>query len=189
MAKVHVPKVLIPLAQGCEELEAVTIIDLLRRAEIQVITAGLDEQPILASRGTCLIADTTLDQVSNDDFDMVVLPGGLPGADYLDEDPRIHEILKRTVDNDKYIAAICAAPKVLANAGLLDNKKATAYPGVLDALKNNTFEVTNAAVQQDGKVITSRGPGTAMDFALEIINCLLGDEKRNEVEAALQRAA
>lgn len=181
--------VLIPLAQGCEELEAVTIIDLLRRAEIKVITAGLDEKPIIASRGTILLADTTLDQVMDLEFDMVVLPGGLPGADNLNEDGRIHKLLKRNVETDKYVAAICAAPKVLANAGLLNNKKATAYPGVLDAFEANAIEVTNSAVQKDGKVITSRGPGTAMDFALEIISCLLGEEKRDQVEAALQRAA
>jgi len=189
MAKVHIPRVLVPLAQGCEELEAVTIIDLLRRAEIDVTTASLDEEPIVASRGTKLIADTTLDQVLNQEFDMVVLPGGLPGADYLNEDPRIHEILKSTIANDNFVAAICAAPKVLASAGLLQNKKVTAYPGVLESLPNNSFQVTGTSVQQDGKVLTSRGPGTAMDFALEIISCLLGNEKRHEVETALQRAA
>jgi len=182
-------KVLVPLAQGCEELEAVTIIDLLRRAEVQVTTASLDEKPIVASRGTRLLADTTLDQVIDEEFDMIVLPGGLPGADNLNEDERIHKILKNAVDKDHYIAAICAAPKVLASAGLLNNKKATAYPGVLEALENNAFEITAAAVQKDGKILTSRGPGTAMDFALEIITCLLGDEKRNQVEAALQRVA
>ncbi|MDH3608409.1 MAG: DJ-1/PfpI family protein [Gammaproteobacteria bacterium] len=182
-------KVLVPLAQGCEELEAVTIIDLLRRAEMQVITASLDEKPIVASRGTKLLADTTLDQVINEEFDMIVLPGGLPGADNLNEDQRIHTILKNAVDKNNYVAAICAAPKVLVSAGLLNNKKATAYPGVLEVLKNDTVEITGVAVQQDGKVITSRGPGTAMDFALEIITCLLGDEKRKQVESALQRAA
>ena len=119
MAKVLIPTVLVPLAQGCEELEAVTIIDLLRRAEIKVITASLDEKPIVASRGTHLIADTTLDQVLHLEFDMVVLPGGLPGANYLNEDARIHEVLKRCAENNKYVAAICAAPKVLANAGLV----------------------------------------------------------------------
>ncbi len=179
--------VLIPLAQGCEELEAVTIIDLLRRAEIEVITASLDEQAITASRGTKIIADTTLDQVLDQEFDMVVLPGGLPGADYLNEDERVHEILKRTLSDNKPIGAICAAPKVLANANLLENKKATAYPGVLEELNLKTTKITNSAVQQDGNIFTSRGPGTAMDFALEIIACLAGNEKRNQVEAALQR--
>ena len=177
--------VLVPLAQGCEELEAVTIIDLLRRAEVQVTTASLDDQTITASRGTKLVADTTLDQVINEKFDMVVLPGGLPGADNLNADQRIHNILKQTIANNNYVAAICAAPKVLASAGLLEAKKATAYPGVLEALENNSIEITGVAVQQDG----SRGPGTAMEFALELVSCLLGDEKRQQVEAALQRAA
>lgn len=188
MEKNLVPHVLVPLAQGCEELEAVTIIDLLRRAEVKVTTASLNDQPIVASRGTKLLADTTLDQVMNQEFDMVVLPGGLPGADHLNEDLRIHEVLKKAVVNDHYIAAICAAPKVLATAGLLDNKKATAYPGVLEALENNVVDITGVAVQQDGKVLTSRGPGTAMDFALDIIACLVGNEKRVQVEIALQRA-
>ena len=179
--------VLIPLAQGCEELEAVTIIDLLRRADIKVITASLDESPVTASRGTVIVADTTLDQVLDQEFDMVVLPGGLPGADHLNADDRIHQLLQRTANNNKYIAAICAAPKVLASAGLLENKKATAYPGVLEALELENTEVTTAVVQQDGNIFTSRGPGTAMDFALELISCLVGGAMRKQVEAGLQR--
>lgn len=179
--------VLIPLAQGCEELEAVTIIDLLRRADINVITASLDERPVTASRGTVIVADTTLDQVLDQEFDMVVLPGGLPGADHLNADDRIHQLLQRTANNNKYIAAICAAPKVLASAGLLENKKATAYPGVLEALELENTEVTTAVVQQDGNIFTSRGPGTAMDFALELISCLVGGAMRKQVEAGLQR--
>ncbi|MCZ6564826.1 MAG: DJ-1/PfpI family protein [Gammaproteobacteria bacterium] len=179
--------VLIPLAQGCEELEAVTIIDLLRRADINVITASLDERPVTASRGTVIVADTTLDQVLDQEFDMVVLPGGLPGADHLNADDRIHQLLQRTANNNKHIAAICAAPKVLASAGLLENKKATAYPGVLEALELENTEVTTAVVQQDGNIFTSRGPGTAMDFALELISCLVGGAMRKQVEAGLQR--
>lgn len=125
------PRVLVPLAQGCEELEAVTIIDLLRRAQIEVVTASLDDQPVLASRRVVLIADCHLDAVLNDDFDMIVLPGGGAGTENLNNDPRIHQLLKKLHAAGKYTAAICAAPKVLATAGLLENKQATSYPCVL----------------------------------------------------------
>jgi len=180
--------VLIPLAQGCEELEAVTVIDLLRRAGVTVVTAGLDAEPVLASRGTRLLPDTVLDTVLDKDFDMVVLPGGLPGADNLDEDPRIHALLRRTADNGHYTAAICAAPRVLANAGLLDGKQATGYPGVLDNMVLPQVKLSQNAVVRDGKVVTSRGPGTAMDFALALIEELVGKDKRDEVEDALVRS-
>ena len=176
--------VLVPLAQGCEELEAVTIIDLLRRAEINVITAGLDSQPVTCSRGTVLIPDTDLDTALKDDYDMVVLPGGLPGADHLDNDERIKTLLIKMANSENFTTAICAAPKVLANAGLLENKKATSYPGVLD--DTNNIDISNAVVI-DGKVITSRGPGTAMDFALTLIELLAGKAKKDEVEKGLVR--
>ena len=122
-------RVLVPLAQGCEELEAITIIDLLRRANIDVVSAGLDDQPVRASRGTVLIADATLTEALQQDFDMIVLPGGLPGADYLNNDPRIRQLLTQMASQGKFTAAICAAPKVLASSGLLDGKRATAFPG------------------------------------------------------------
>jgi 4-methyl-5(b-hydroxyethyl)-thiazole monophosphate biosynthesis len=179
--------VLVPLAQGCEELEAVTIIDLLRRAGIQVTAAGLDGKPVKASRGTTLVPDTTLENVLNQDFDMIVLPGGQPGANNLDSDPRIHALLQKMANNGKYTAAICAAPKVLANAGLLEGKQATSFPGVLDAMAVPGMNYRQEIVVQDGKVVTSRGPGTAMDFALRLIELLLGKPQRKEVEAALQR--
>lgn len=181
------PKVLVPLAQGCEELEAVTIIDLLRRANIDVTTAGLDKQTVTASRGVKLVPDTDLDSALKQEYDMIVLPGGLPGADHLDNDPRIRALLKKMAGNHKYTAAICAAPKALANAGVLDGKKATSYPGFLDDMDLPNTKITNEAVVIDGKVITSRGPGTAMDFALTLIETLLGKQKRNEVEAGLVR--
>ncbi|MES9853661.1 MAG: DJ-1 family glyoxalase III [Candidatus Thiodiazotropha sp. L084R] len=180
-------RVLVPLAQGCEELEAVTITDLLTRAGIDVVTAGLDNQPVKASRGVTLVPDTTIDDVEADDFDMIVLPGGLPGADYLDADPRIHSLVKRLHQQGKYTAAICAAPKVLAGAGLLNGRKATSYPGVLDSMSLPQVELQPEAVVRDDKVITSRGPGTAMDFALELIEQLQGRKTRDEVEQALCR--
>ncbi len=181
-------KVLIPLAQGCEELEAVTLIDLLRRANIEVITAGLESGPVHASRGTVLMPDTTLDEALGGEYDMVVLPGGLPGADHLDNDGRIHELLRDMSAKDRFTAAICAAPKVLAHAGLLRGRRATAYPGVLESLDPGNITLQSDAVVVDGKVITSRGPGTAMDFALTLIELLAGTATRNEVEAALTRS-
>ncbi|PVV14974.1 MAG: DJ-1 family protein [gamma proteobacterium symbiont of Ctena orbiculata] len=180
-------RVLVPLAQGCEELEAVTITDLLTRAGIEVVTAGLDSQPVKASRGITLVPDTSLDAVLDEEFDMLVLPGGLPGADHLDADPRIHALLKRLNKQGKYTAAICAAPKVLAGAGLLDGRRATSYPGVLDKMDLPQVDVQLESVISDDRVITSRGPGTAMDFALELIEKLSGSETRDQVEQGLVR--
>lgn len=179
-------RVLVPLAAGFEELEAVTIIDLLRRAEIEVVTAGLTSGPVRASRGTVVVPDTELDQVMGEEFDLVVLPGGLPGADHLAADSRVLEILRRHAEKERYTAAICAAPKVLAAAGLLDGKRATAYPGVFgDGYPG--VETTSAPVVVDGRVVTSRGPGTAMDFALTLIEVLTDRERRDQVERALVR--
>jgi len=180
-------RVLIPLADGCEELEAVTLIDLLRRAGIEVITAGLGEGPIRASRGVVLVPDYPLEEVLSDEFDMIVLPGGLPGADHLDADPRIHALLRRMAEQDKYTAAICAAPKVLLNAGLLDGRRVTAYPGAIDGRLRVDSQLVDDAVVTDGRVVTSRGPGSAMDFALTLIEQLLGVDKRQEVEKPLLR--
>ena len=179
--------VLVPLAQGCEELEAITVVDLLRRAGIDVVTAGLDDRPVRASRGSVLLADMNLEQALQGDYDMVVLPGGLPGADHLDNDERVHDLLKSMAGSGGYTAAICAAPKVLARAGLLQGKRATSYPGAFAPESVPGLEYVDQAVVTDGKVITSRGPGTAMDFALELIETLASREKRDEVEAALLR--
>jgi 4-methyl-5(b-hydroxyethyl)-thiazole monophosphate biosynthesis len=180
------PKVLVPLAQGCEELEAVTIIDLLRRAEIEVVVAGLEEGPVTASRGVRLIPDMTLDEALKQDYDMVALPGGLPGSDHLAADQRLTSRLRSMNESGRYVGAICAAPKVLARSGILEGKNATAYPGALQA--EDHPNITGDAVTKDGTVITSRGVGTAMDFALEIIEALLGTETRNALEPTLVRS-
>ena len=179
------PKVLVPLADGCEEIEAVTIIDLLRRAGINVVVAGLKAGIVTASRGVQLMPDVTLDVALQHEYDMVVLPGGMPGAANLKADARMIALLKKMAAAGQYTAAICAAPMVLAEAGLLDGKQATSYPGFLDAIQGVTLSA--AAVVQDGKVLTSRGPGTAMDFALALIEVLSGAEKRQQVESALLR--
>ena len=181
-------KVLIPLAKGCEELEAVTLIDLLRRANITVITASLtDQRQVKASRGVQLVADATLEDIMFDDFDMMLLPGGQPGTDHLNDDPRIHAPLKRLVQANKAIAAICAAPLVLATAGLLEGKSATCYPSVLKAGEWQTISLKEDAVVIDGNVFTSKGPGTAIDFALTIIEYLTDRTTRLNVEKGLVR--
>ncbi|MEJ2655084.1 MAG: DJ-1/PfpI family protein [Acidihalobacter sp.] len=174
-------RVLVPLAQGCEELEAVTLIDLLRRGGIEVIAAGLDAGPVRCSRGTVIVPDVALDAVLDDDFDMIVLPGGLPGADHLRDDTRVAGLLHRTLESGGKVAAICAAPKVLEKAGLLENRRFTAFPGAVE--KGGS----GSPMEVDGPILTSRGPGTAMDFALELIEQLTDRGNRKRVEAALQR--
>jgi 4-methyl-5(b-hydroxyethyl)-thiazole monophosphate biosynthesis len=177
--------VLVPLAQGCEELEAVTIIDILRRAGITVVSAGLDAEPVRASRGTVLVPDTTLDEALKDSYDMVVLPGGQPGTNNLKADARVIALTQQMAQQQKYVAAVCAAPSVLATAGLLDGRRATSFPGALNGFPGVSLQ--NAKVVEDGRIITSRGPGTAMDFALTLVERLAGRAMRDEVEAALQR--
>lgn len=179
-------KVLIPLAQGCEELEAVTVIDILRRAGIQVITAGLEAGPVRASRGTVLVPDATLEDALQNEFDMIVLPGGMPGSEHLKNDQRVIAALQKAAADGKYTAAICAAPMALHAAGLLQGKKATSFPGVLDALSGSHTSV-NDRVVVDGRIVTSKGPGTAMDFALTLVELLIGKTKRDAVESDLQR--
>jgi 4-methyl-5(b-hydroxyethyl)-thiazole monophosphate biosynthesis len=179
------PVVLVPLAQGCEEIEAITVIDILRRAGITVVSAGLNTHPVRASRGTMLIPDTTLEAALETSFDMVVLPGGQPGSNNLKADERILTLLKHMSQNNKFVAAICAAPSVLATAGLLDGKRATSFPGALDAFPR--IQQQPGAVIVDGNIITSRGPGTAMDFALTLVELLAGSAKRREVESGLVR--
>jgi 4-methyl-5(b-hydroxyethyl)-thiazole monophosphate biosynthesis len=177
-------RVLVPLAPGAEELEAVTIIDLLRRAGFTVVVAGLESGPVTCSRGTVILPDRPLVEVMDEDFDLVVLPGGLPGADHLRDDPRVQSLLLRQSDAGRLLGAICAAPKALASAGLLTGRRVTAYTGALD--ESGTAS-TGAAVEVDAGVVTGRGPGVAMDFALTLIEQLAGAEARARVEGPLLR--
>lgn len=179
--------VLVPLADGFEEIEAVTVIDLLRRADIDVVVAGLENGPVRGSHGIAIETDASLDGALERDYDMVVLPGGLPGADNLEADSRVRELLVRMADSGRFTAAICAAPKVLAAAGVLENRNATSFPGFLSASDVKGLKVSESPVVVDGRIITSRGPGTAIDFALALIEALEGPALRAEVEDRLQR--
>jgi len=179
-------RVLVPLAEGFEELEAVTIIDMLRRAGIEVIVAALTNNPVTGAHGIALSADRTLDAVAGQDFDLIALPGGMPGAANLMDDARVDSIVRRLHDGGRHVAAICAAPMVLAAAGVLEGRRATSFPGFLDRTANLTL--VDEPVVVDGRVITSRGPGTALDFALELVTQLLGPGARQRVESSLQRS-
>ncbi|HKJ94591.1 MAG TPA: DJ-1 family glyoxalase III, partial [Gammaproteobacteria bacterium] len=166
--------VLVLLAEGCEETEAVTLIDLLRRAGVEVVTAGLERGPVVASRGVTLQPDRLLDEVIEGDFDMLVLPGGGGGADRLRRDPRVLELIRRHAGGGRWSAAICAAPRVLADAGVLQGHRATSFPGWLDGVPDIDYAEDSVVV--DGRVATSRGPGTAMDFGLQLVELLMGRE-------------
>jgi len=185
-------KVLVPLAQGFEDMEAVTITDILRRAGIEVTTAGLSDGMVTGSRGTAVLPDSILEDILDnnldDDFDMIVLPGGQPGATNLKNDQRIIKLIKKMSQSGKYLAAICAAPSVLAQAGVLENKQATAFPGTFDRANFPGIAATDDVVVTDGKIITSRGPGTAIEFSLQLVNLLVGKKKADEVEKTLVRS-
>lgn len=180
-------RVLVPLAEGCEEIEAVTIIDILRRGGVEVVSAGLAAGPVTASRGTVLVPDQTLAEVLDQDFDLIALPGGLPGATHLQSDVRLRDLLARQAEQGRWCAAVCAAPLVLASAGLLAGRTATSYPGALDPNALPQTRLVEDPVVVDGPVVTSRGPGTAMDFALQLLELLAGRAKREEVESKLER--
>jgi protein deglycase len=183
--EMHMKSALVLFADGSEELEAISIVNILRRAGVSVTLAGLDAGALRGSRGVMLVPDATLNEALAHNYDMVVLPGGQPGTDKLKSDARVLKLVQQMSQQGKYVTAICAAPSVLATAGLLDGKQACCFPGALDA-----FPQVNrrpAAVVEDGMLITSRGPGTAMDFALTLAEKLVGKEKRQSVEAGLQR--
>ena len=177
--------VLVLFAEGSEELEAITIVNILRRGGVMVTLAGLNEGALRGSRGVVLMPDTSLDEALKNNFDMVVLPGGQPGTNNLKADTRVLQLVQQMALQGKYVAAICAAPSVLATAGLLDGKQATSFPGALNPFPN--VKQHPAAVVEADRIITSRGPGTAMDFALTLLERLVGFTKRQEVESGLQR--
>ena len=177
-------KVLVPIADGTEELEAVTLIDVLRRADISVTVASVAEQQITASRGVKIVADCLITDCVDETFDLVVLPGGIPGAENLRDSRPLEQILKRQADEKRMIGAICASPAVvLASHGLVKNKRATCYPSFVDQLSG--AENVQEAVVVDGLCVTSQGPGTALPFALKLVELLAGEKVSKDVAAAM----
>ncbi len=176
-----IKKVLVPIAEGSEEIEAVCIIDVLRRAGAEVTVASVEKAlEVTASRGVKIVADASIEDCSGKFFDLIVLPGGMPGAERLRDSKALADLLRRQKEAEKPYGAICAAPAVaLQPHGLLDGRKATTHPGFVDRLKDAS--AAESRVVADGNVVTSRAPGTAIEFALELVALLYGAEKADEV--------
>jgi len=176
-------RVLIPLAHGVEELEAVTIIDVLRRGGLEVTAAAIgNDRTVHGSRGVTLIADALWTSLEIDTFDAIVLPGGGKGTEALSADTRVIDAVRAFDEAGKFVAALCAAPTVLAAANLLANRKATCYPSCAKQLGKS---YDDAPVIADGNIITSQGPGTAMLFSLVLIQHFVGDETAQRVAEGL----
>lgn len=171
-------RVLLPLATGFEEIEAVTVIDVLRRADLEVTVAGLTPGVLTGSRGIKVEPDTTLDQIDSSGFDVLVLPGGLGGAEAMMADERVLALVRAQRAAGRTTAAICAAPMVLAAAGVEEGLEVTSHPSVRDRLGRASVRATPRVVRS-GDVVTSQGPGTAMEFALALVEDLRGSEVRD----------
>jgi 4-methyl-5(b-hydroxyethyl)-thiazole monophosphate biosynthesis len=175
------PQVLVPLAPGFEEIEAITVIDILRRAGVEVVVAGTQAEPIVASRGTRHVPDCLLGDVDAADFDMIVLPGGQPGANNLRAGPHVRRLVENIQRRNGRVAAICAAPGILAAFGVLEGRVATSHPVARDEVAARAARYSEERVVVDGPVVTSRGAGTAMEFAFKLVEVLCGAEKAAEV--------
>jgi 4-methyl-5(b-hydroxyethyl)-thiazole monophosphate biosynthesis len=174
-------RALVLLADGFEELEAVTIVDVLRRGGVSVTTASLAGSAVQGSHGISIVADRTFDDEDVAEYDAVVLPGGMPGAARLRDSAPVREALQRAAGAGKIVAAICAGPIALEAAGLLERRRATSYPG--HALPSARYQEERVVV--DDRIVTSRGPGTAIEFALTLVGLLEGSEARDKVARAL----
>lgn len=179
-------RVLLPLAEGFEEIEAVTVIDVLRRAQVEVLVAGLGPQPgpVTGSRGIRVEAEVAFDQIDLETIDMVVLPGGLDGTLAMMQDQRLLELIRAQRAAGRPTAAICAAPMVLAAAGVEQGLELTCHPSVRDRLGRASVRAEPTVVRSHG-VLTSQGPGTAMEFALALVEDLVGRATAEELALAM----
>ncbi|PID76581.1 MAG: DJ-1 family protein [Deltaproteobacteria bacterium] len=178
------PRILVPMANGTEMIEALTIVDVFRRAGIIVDTASVNNLVITSSHGVRIEADKLIGECLETDYDLVALPGGIPGAENLRKSEELTEILKNQAASGRFYGAICASPAViLADIGLLEDKQAVCHPMFASGLGEGRFYDKKVVV--DGNCITSRGAGTSMDFALELLTLVAGKEKMLEVAKGL----
>jgi 4-methyl-5(b-hydroxyethyl)-thiazole monophosphate biosynthesis len=175
-------KVYIFLADGFEDIEGLTVVDLLRRAQIDIKTVSIkDTKEVQTAHGISLLTDLLFDEVDFTDADMLVLPGGMPGTKYLAGSKPLTDLLTDFYNKGKKIAAICAAPSVFSGLGFLKGRKATSYPSFMEVIAGDGAVTSEDSVVVDGNVTTSRGLGTAVDFALSLITQLENQEKAEEI--------
>jgi len=177
------PKMLVPLAEGFEEIEAITIIDVCRRGDIDVTVAGVNGMSIKGGQGIEVAADCLIDSVDINSYDMITLPGGLGGTMVLSESENVQSILKQMKEQNKYIGAICAAPLALHTADVL-NKDFTCYPSIENQIRLDGYHQEQSTVIDD-KVMTSQGVGTAIDFALKIVRQLQGESSFKVIKESI----
>ncbi len=175
--------VLVPIAPGFEEIETITVVDILRRAGARVTLAGAEDGPLKGARGILVMPDEQLNNILEKDFDLIVLPGGQPGTDNLRKDVRVTQLLKKMDGLGKNIAAICAAPLVLMDAGILEKRCVTSHPSVQSDLQGIRYKDDRVVV--DGHIVTSRSPGTAMEFSLKLIEVLFGRKRMDVVNQGI----
>lgn len=173
---------LVFLATGFEEIEAVTVVDILRRCGVDVTVAGLAADAVEGAHGMRLVPDTTVEEVVVSDFDAVICPGGAPGFENLRKDKRVIAMIREAFTSNKLVAAICASPAVLSDAGILKNRVCTIYPGMEKELERGGGKPSSDIVVVDGNIITSRGPATALPFALELAEKLAGKSVAKNVK-------
>lgn len=176
-------RVIVPLAHGFEEIETVTIVDILRRAGVSVTLAGVEvDAPPAAVEGRTgikVVPDCAIGEVRSADFDMIVLPGGLKGTQTLQKNRQVSQLLHDMDRDNRYIGAICAGPTVLAANGMIAGRRLTSHPSVQEQLFGAVYDEGRVVV--DGRLVTSRGPGTAMEFAMALVEILVGKQKVEEV--------
>lgn len=173
-------KVAVYFGTGYEEVEALSVVDVLRRGKLDVIMVGVDGRTVVSGRGVSINMDCVIEEVDHHEIDMMVLPGGIPGVDHLLQSERLINELKNFKIQGKWIGAICAAPSILGKLGLLEGEKATCYPGCEESLIG--CEYIDAGVVVSGHVITGKGAGASLNFGLTLLEVLLGKEKAKEIE-------
>ena len=171
-------------APGFEEIEAIATLDILRRAELEVQSVGVGGKTVKGSHGITVFCDVADTEISLADLGMIVLPGGMPGTLNLEKSPVVQTALEHAAEKNLWVGAICAAPSILGHMGMLENKRFTCFPGFEQEVENAQY--TAERVVRDGKIITAKGPGCSIAFALEIVAALAGNEKAALLQSSLQ---